>query len=491
MFLFPRRRQGPKNGTSVLTSNTKAFWPFGDAHDAPVLADSTGRGNSLTPYLRIQPTTCAFRIGRNAGTGGLAGQQVYGSLKGWGRWERILTSGEKSALNGKEYWPFSTTTSLQDVKAYYKLDEVGGSSSYADATGRGNTLTASGTTTQVTGPAGGADKATNFTSPVFLERTSPGPDLQSDQANVTVAGWVKLDSKPAGGFMQQCFWCQLLNNTPDSGFNVYYDPTSDRFALDNDGGDGQPLNRGALVLANNFGSPALSTWYFVIAEFDVTNNQITISVNNGTPDVLGHILQPTQVPMLGGTGSLFEANPAASFWSQLSGWDVDVSGPIIGNSRASMTPTADVSIGNNAKTVWGWLWASDTSTTQTVAGMDGGSGATTDWAIRLASNQLTFVFGNEMVTTSIAFTDTTSPHLVVAWFDKVANKIHIDLDNGSASSNATGPATPHTVSQPLIFGSNVWYQFRGSLMGWGIADGTPSGDDLAYLWNDGLGITLP
>lgn len=491
MFLFPRRRQGPKNGTSVLTSNAKAFWPFGDAHDAAVLTDSTGRGNNLEPYIRISPTTCAFRIGRNASYGAYSGQQVYGSMKGWGRWERILTSGEKAALYGKEYWPFSTTTSLQDVKAYYLLDEAGGSSSYSDATGRGNTLTASGTTTQVTGPAGGADKATNLTTLVYLEEATPGADLQSDQATVTVAGWVLLDSKPAGGFMQQCFWCQLVNNTPDSGFNVYFDPTSDRFALDNDAGDGMSLNRGSLVLSNNFGSPAISTWYFLIAEFDVQNNHITISVNNGTPDVLPHTLQPIQAAINGHTGSLFEANVEASFPLQRSGWDGSP-GTIVGNSYASMAPNADVSIGDNAKTVWGWFQASDTATVQVLAGIDGNYGAATDWVIRLESNTLVFMFGATRTTVSVAFTDTTNPHLVVAWFDKATGQIHIDLDNSASSANASG-ASPHTVSQELRVGSNGFggYQFRGILWGWGVADGTPSVDDLAYLWNDGSGITLP
>lgn len=490
MFLFPRRRQGLVNA-SAIAANCKAFWPFGDAHDAPTLADSTGRGNVLTPYLRIQDTTCEFRIGRNAATGVMSGQQVYGSLKGWGKWTRTLTSGEKAALYGHEYWPFATTTTLQDAAAYFKLDEAGGSTTYADATGRGNDLTATGITTQVTGPAGGADKATRLTDYVYLSKVSPGYDLQSHQQTTTVAGWVNLWDKPYGGFKQQCFWNNLLNNIPDSGFNVYYDPTADQFALDNDGGDAQPLNRGALVLSNTFGSPALNTWYFVLAEFDIANNRITISVNNGAQDILPRILQPTQATIAQGVGSLFEANPAAAFSGAVSGWDVDGSGPIIGNSRAGMAPNADVSIGDNAKTVWGWFKATDTTTSQTLAGMDGGTGATTDWAVVLQGGYLKFKFGAEMVTTAVPFTDTTTSHLVVCWFDKVANLIHIDVDNGALTASTTGPATPHTVTQPLLFGSNVTQQFRGVLWGWGIADGTPDASDLNYLWNSGNGITLP
>ena len=81
-------------------------------------------------------------------------QQAFASLKGWGKWDRLLTSAEKTALNNKEYWPFSTTTTLQDVQAYYLLTESGGSSTYSDSTSGANHLTATGTTVQVTGPTG-------------------------------------------------------------------------------------------------------------------------------------------------------------------------------------------------------------------------------------------------------------------------------------------------------------------------------------------------
>lgn len=485
MFLKPRRRQlYVATLAGMPTLGVTAFWPFGDAFDAAVIADATGRGNSLTPYLRISPTTCQFNMGSNS----IGLQHAQGAVKGFGRWNRILTSGEKAALYGKEYWPFATTTSLQDAKAYFKFDEAGGTTSYADSTGRGNTLTATGSTSQVTGPAGGSDKGAVIVDGITMLRTSPGTDLQSSQATQTVAGWVLISSKPA--MFQQCYWTQLVNATPTSGFNVYYDPTCDRFALDNDGGDGQPLNRGAFVLANTFGSPALNTWYFLIAEFDVANNRTTLSVNNGTPDVLPRILQPTAVAAQIGNGSWFERNVAGSFSTSTSGWDADGYGPVIGNSRVSRSPNADVSIGNNSKTVWGWFKASDTSTLQILAGLTDTSGTNTDWYIKIQSNQISFVFGQELVTVSVALTDTANFHLIVCWFDKVNNMVHVDLDHGALTASAAGPATPHTVSTNLYFGAASNYQFAGILNAWGIANGTPTQSDLDFIWNSGSGVSV-
>lgn len=102
-------------------------------------------------------------------------QQLFGAIKGWGRWNRLLTAGEKTALAGKEYWPFNTTTTLRDALAYFLLDEAGGSMTYVDSTSRSNDLTATGTTVQVAGPAG-TDYGTQLGSGIFLTKASPGSD---------------------------------------------------------------------------------------------------------------------------------------------------------------------------------------------------------------------------------------------------------------------------------------------------------------------------
>lgn len=486
-------------GPGIL-STTRAFYNFGDPFDAAFIRDSSGRGNHLTPYLRINECTIQFRMGRNSATGANAGQQVYGALKGWGKWDRLLTAAEKSALNGKEYWPFSTTTSLQDAKAYYLLDEAADSATYSDSTAGANHLTKTGTTTRVAGPAG-TDFAVELTEGDYLTKASPGVELRSSQKAITIAGWVLLNSKPAGAFKQQVFWGQLDNTSGQptrSGFNVYYDPTADRFCYDQDAGDAALLEQGTFVVENNFGSPATATWYFVLCEYDPVNNQATIAVNNGTRTILSNTIQPVPAAAKIGLGSTFYLNPAGSFSTRTSGWDVADPN---GNCHLSHAVNSDLGIGNNSKTVWGWFKVNGTTPYQTLAGFFGsGSGGVTDWIVQISAGLLYWVLGDgaNQVYTTVSVPD-TNWHLFVAWFDKATNRIYLDFDHGAAKSNAAGPASPPGLSgldfvvaaDSSHVGDNTFYhQYDGMLNIWGIADGNPTHGDLDRLWNNGNGWSL-
>ena len=171
-----------------ILSHITAYWKFDEptpnTFSVPgTYADASGRGHMLT----VNPTNIApaastgpFRIGANSS----GGQTVNGSLAQWGKWNRILTTGEKAALAAGQTWPFSSTPSLQSgCVAYYLLNEASNSTNYADATGRGNTLTRNGTTTQVTGP-GGSGNATSING-AYLERNPPTADLKSGNYNFT------------------------------------------------------------------------------------------------------------------------------------------------------------------------------------------------------------------------------------------------------------------------------------------------------------------
>lgn len=482
----------PSVDANIIPGNIKAFWHFGEAHTATAIVDQTGRGNNLTPYLRINACTAQFRMGRNSAAS--SGQQVLGSLKGWGHWNRLLTSGEKAALAGGEYYPFNTTPSLLNgLLVYYLLDETGGSTTYADATGRGNDLTATGTTTQVTGPNGGGDKGTNLTDGVYLTKSSPGTDLRSSQASTTIAGWVSLDSKPAGATAQQVFWGQLVNNTATSGFNVYFDPTADRFAADFDAGDGAVLNQGVLILDSTLGSPTLGTWYHVLAELNVASNKVGLVVNNGTASELSSILQPLPVAGKIGNGSQFATNTTASFATRTSGWDFPPT--VAGNNHTTITANSDVSIGNNSKTVWGWFKTTNAATTQTLMGSWLGASANTDWILQISASKVYWVLGHDQAFITVNMSD-TNWHLVVAWFDKDANQMHLDLDHGDQTASGAGPGVPATSTAMTAGatadnGTSNSDQFLGILNAWGIASGTPTQADLDTLWNNGNGYAYP
>lgn len=559
-------------GTGIL-SNIVAFWPFGDAFDSPYIVDISGKGNHLTPYLRLNQCTVEFRIGTRTPDGALGLdygliQQVYGSLKGWGKWNRMLSPSEKTALYGKEYWPFSTTTSLQDAQAYYLLDEVGGSTTYTDSKGNNN-LTASGITTQVTGPTG-SDYATRlctssdrakFTASVsgtvltvtavtygtiqvgmtlagnavlsstvitsfgtgsggtgtynlnqsqtlssglmigtklkYLAKTNPGVELQSSQIPITIVGWVSLNEKPATDVsqMQQVFWGQLIQsaaNNAVSGFNVYYDPTADRFCYDQDAGDNATLAQGSYIVETVFGSPTLNTWYFLIIEYDSANNQATLSVNNGTKHILSNTIQPLQATGKIGFGSQFLLNPAGGFSTRTSGWDVAVPN---GNSHVSCPANPNISIGNNSKTVWGWFKTTTPTADQMLAGFFA-NGANDDWSIQIVNNFIYFIFGNSDVYASVTMND-TNWHLVMCWYDKIRERIYIDLDHGAATSSiSTTTSTPQVSTNEFRMGADSSVinpgnrQFQGILNLWGIANGTPTQADKDTLWNNGNGWIL-
>jgi hypothetical protein len=477
-----------------ITSNITAYWKFDESFPTnftvlPIYADATGRGNTLTvfPDQRAQPSALPFRLGANA-TGG---QTLDGSMAGCGKWNRAWTSGELTALAGGEMWPFSTTTSLQDAKAFYLLNEASNSATYADATGRGNTLTRSGITTQVTGP-GGSGHGTKFTSGAYLEANPPTSDLQSGNFTFSVGCWVNLNTKPSGG--QSVMWGQVtLSGTPHTGEVIYYQGTTDNFNIDL-GNDVNLFANGVLPISGT--TPATGTWYFVGSTFNATSSIMAGTVNNGTAATFARNIQPGAVPAKINNGAQFSA--IFQYNNTLApGWDAAVV------SSAQGATSNDVTFGNNSRTVWFWFKATNTTPVQTLAGFYDQATTNIDWLVQLAGGQLFFLIGNaagSFQDCSVAFSDTSTFHLIVAWFDAGFQTLSLNLDNGASScSHVLSSLTPATTTYPLYIGSNknsgvaagAAQQFPGIIDEMGIADGTPSTSDLNILWNGGEGWTFP
>ena len=91
---------------------------------------------------------------------------------------------------------------------------------------------------------------------------------------LSIGAWVRLSSKTTS-YALLGKWDYIALNRE---YLLYYNQASNRFQffVSSDG------NTSANVLANNFGGPSNSTWYFVQAWYDGSN--IYISVNNGTAD---------------------------------------------------------------------------------------------------------------------------------------------------------------------------------------------------------------
>jgi len=450
----------------------------------------------LAVRLKINPMTTQLALGATANPNN-ANQPAFADMKGWGRWERVLTKAEKTALMNKEYWPFNTTTSLRDAKAYFKLDEASGATLFTDATGRGNTLSllTGGVTRVTTGPLGAGDNALNFNGSTWIGTTAPGLDLQYRRITHTVAGWVRLT---AFGTVQQGYWCQFTDNF-NSGLNVAADfSAANRFVCDFDGGNNAELNTGVIIIDNIFGAPSLNTWYLLIAELDVPNNHASLSINNGSPNMFLNRLQPTRNPGKINYSSTFYLNQVFSFSGQLTGWDYTTN-PIAGNSNASMNNTADVSI-STSKTIYGWFKLNNISTVQTLAGISDGTNTNTNWLIQFnGANTLSFILGVGATAVSLGATVADNNwHLVVAWYDSVANKSYLCLDNGSVTSSGVIGAAPNASTALFMVGADSSggvtnksgnNQLQGSLNAWGFWPGTPLTSDLSDLWNNGKGLT--
>ncbi len=164
-----------------------------------------------------------------------------------------------------------TNTLLTSLVAFWKLDEASGTRNDAFST---NHLTDNNTVTQAAG-IGGVGNAAQFTkaNSEYLSIASNAA-VQTGDIDFTISLWVYLDAKSTN----MGFYCKDDNTSGNREFILYYELSSNRFGFY----VFRATDSVQLVLANNLGSPSLSTWYHIIAWHDATANTINISVNNGT-----------------------------------------------------------------------------------------------------------------------------------------------------------------------------------------------------------------
>lgn len=164
----------------------------------------------------------------------------------------------------------SDITLTNDFIAGWEFENAGalGTDSYVNTL----TLTNSGTT-QVAGQVGFAAQCL-AAGPQYLYRASEAL-LQTGDISFTFAAWLYLDSKGAFRF------AIAKDNSAvgaDREYALYYDSTLDRlrFAVFRAGP--------TLVVqsADALGSPALTTWYWVVGWHDAGADTVNIQVNNGT-----------------------------------------------------------------------------------------------------------------------------------------------------------------------------------------------------------------
>jgi hypothetical protein len=160
--------------------------------------------------------------------------------------------------------------------SYWSLGESSGNA--VDSHGS-NTLTQSGSPTSATGVVG---NCRGFNGSTQLLSLTDNASISTGNINFSLQAWVRFLSKSN---YQIVFAKHNGSTNAGSEYLLMYDQPSDRLIW-----DVRYASGGASVSAANFGSPPINTWFLVHVWHDATNDQIGISVNNGTPNTVSHTL---------------------------------------------------------------------------------------------------------------------------------------------------------------------------------------------------------
>lgn len=128
--------------------------------------------------------------------------------------------------------------------------------------------------------AGKVGNAADFEDSLSQELTHvDNASLSFGDEDFMIGGWIQLESKPGANAFAIAKW-----GAGTLEYALFFDPGADRFrfAVSDDGATSTIVN------ADSLGSPALTTWYFVLAWNDSVNNTINIQINNGTIDSIAH-----------------------------------------------------------------------------------------------------------------------------------------------------------------------------------------------------------
>lgn len=143
-----------------------------------------------------------------------------------------------------------------------------------------NDLTDVNTVTSVTGLLGNSASFTAANSEYLtIASASQSPDLSisGSAGDITVGGWIYLQTKPTGG-MDILSKYNFANGQRE--YWLYWNDTNDRFEF-------RVFNSTTgsnIVTASTFGAPSVDTWYWVMGWVDNTANTVNISINDGTVD---------------------------------------------------------------------------------------------------------------------------------------------------------------------------------------------------------------
>ena len=203
------------------------------------------------------------------------------------------------------YHTTSVSTLLTSLVSFWKLEESSGTRVDA-VTHQGNDLTDNNTVTQATGKIGNAAQCTAANSEFLSISDNSSLRLSTGGTGFTIAGWVYADSLTHNtGWLGK--WDSGASDELEYACQYFTSGPGPRFAFSMYDGVSQFILR-----ANTFGVPSTATWYFICCGYDNVNDELFISVNNGTQDTLsfGGGTSPT------GTATLYigKYTTAATHW---------------------------------------------------------------------------------------------------------------------------------------------------------------------------------
>lgn len=158
--------------------------------------------------------------------------------------------------------------------SFWPLDEASGNA--LDAQGAHDLTETAGVVGTTTGKLSGARGL--FTTDTAYFRKDDHADLSWGDNDRTWMGWIQISTKASASILVKSAG---TNSTMEG--DLHYDSASDRFRF-RIGSGGTAIT----VTASSFGAPSTGVWYMIACGHDSVNNEIWISVNDGTVDTTAH-----------------------------------------------------------------------------------------------------------------------------------------------------------------------------------------------------------
>ena len=199
-----------------------------------------------------------------------------------------------------------TTTLRTDLISWWTMNEVSagvGAVVRVDSHGA-NDLTDNNTTASILGKVNNAAdfERGNTEHLTHVDNAS----LSTGDIDFTVAGWVQLESKPAG---LMTIAAKSNNFAGPREWKLFWNNATDRFNFLVANAAGAAIGT---AVANTLGAPALATWYYIIAWHDSVANTVNIQVNDGGVDSVGTAGVPADTVAWFIVGA--SQNPAGDFY---------------------------------------------------------------------------------------------------------------------------------------------------------------------------------